>query len=261
MLGRGECVAVMLSGRLQAVANAVPQGTRVVDVGTDHALLPIYLIQTDRVVTAIATDIAQAPAQAATTNVLVQGLSDRIEVRVGPGLETVEPGEVDTVMVAGMGGATIRDILVASTEVLDQVQRVIVQPMNLGHHVRKFFFDYGWTLSTERVLRDQGHCYEVFAADRKTGTTAADDYREFLRDPVTLAVAMQFGPTLLRKPTQLLVEQVRSTHAHWCMQLRMMQQSTRPDVTQRVQGLQQKIQWVQSWLAHQLHEEGRLPSC
>ena len=89
-----------LGSRLAALAAFVPQGTRMADIGTDHAYLPIELVQSDIAVSAVAADVHIGPYQAAKENIKSLGLNNKISVRFGDGLSVLSPGEVDTVVIA-----------------------------------------------------------------------------------------------------------------------------------------------------------------
>ncbi len=97
--------------RLNAIGKWIPSGRKIVDVGTDHAYLPVLLAQEGKITGAIAIDIAEGPCAAAQRTVELYGLGSIIEVRCGDGLSIVAPGEADIAVIAGMGGVTMVDIL------------------------------------------------------------------------------------------------------------------------------------------------------
>lgn len=115
--------------RLEAIAALVPQNCVVADIGTDHAYLPVWLMQKGLIKAAIAADIAEGPCKAAQTNIGMYGLKDKIEVRRGSGLTVLKPGEADGAVIAGMGGSTIVQILEESPDVAKTLKFLIVQPM------------------------------------------------------------------------------------------------------------------------------------
>ena len=97
--------------RLETIANLVPQGCVLADIGTDHAYLPVWLLEKQRISRAIAGDIAAGPCQAARTTVAQFGQHKHVEVRQGSGLKVLSPGEADCIAIAGMGASTIISIL------------------------------------------------------------------------------------------------------------------------------------------------------
>ena len=118
-----------LDKRLQAVASFVPQGAAFADIGTDHAYLPVWLLEKGIIASAIAGDIAAGPCQAARTTVAMHGAAAAISVRQGSGLAVLKPGEVDCIAICGMGGSTISSILAADMPIALSVRRLILQPM------------------------------------------------------------------------------------------------------------------------------------
>src|SRR4051794_11569025 len=97
--------SLKLSHRLSALADWVPQGARFADIGTDHAMLPVYLMQNGKINYAVAGDVHAGPVEAARRQVSEAGLEGAVSVRLGDGMSVLSPGEVDTVTLAGMGGS------------------------------------------------------------------------------------------------------------------------------------------------------------
>ena len=151
----------MLDVRLQQVAAFVRQGSRLADIGTDHALLPSTLVHNGRCVSAIASDIRQGPVAAATRTVAQAELGDRIDVRLGSGLDTVLPDEVDDIVIAGMGGETIASILDAAPWLRNDRYRLILQPMTRAEKLRRYLWENGFDIQCETVVQDGRHWYAV----------------------------------------------------------------------------------------------------
>ena len=155
-----------LIGRLAALAAFVPQGARLADIGTDHAFLPIELVQDNIIVSAIAGDVHVGPYKAAKEHVEALGLEQKISVRLGNGMAVLSPGEVETVVIAGMGGQTIIEILNNNPEVTRSINRLILQPMVAAASVRRWLEENGWYLVDERLVQDDGRLYEVVVAEQ-----------------------------------------------------------------------------------------------
>ncbi|MEW8979443.1 MAG: class I SAM-dependent methyltransferase [Symbiobacterium sp.] len=152
-----------LPPRLAAVARHVPAGQTFADIGTDHAYLPTFLVGQGRVQRAIATDIRPGPVAAARATVAAAGLADRIEVRLGPGLTVLAPGEAACVAICGMGGPLIARIL--DDGPLDGVARLVLQPMGGEAQLRRWLAEHGWHLVAEEIVADGGRLYPVLVAE------------------------------------------------------------------------------------------------
>lgn len=172
---------MQLSKRLQAITTFIPRGSAVADIGSDHAMLPVYLLQQEIARKAVAGEVNEGPFQAARRQVAQAGLSERISVRLGDGLAVVSPGEVDVIVIAGMGGGTIVDILTEGEAQgkLEGISRLVLQPNIAERLVREWFITSGWKLSEELLLSEDGITYEILVADR-TSKEEADAYNTAL---------------------------------------------------------------------------------
>ena len=152
---------VHLGARLAACASYCRKGSSIADIGTDHALLPIYLMQTGTASAAIASDINSEPLSRAKENAERFDMLDRLSLRLGSGLEKIAPGEVDDIVIAGMGGDLISDILAAAEWVKDARYRLILQPMSKPERLRAWLWSNGFEITEETALIDNGRCYSV----------------------------------------------------------------------------------------------------
>lgn len=155
-----------LDQRLAALAAMTPKGARLADIGTDHAYLPSWLVQQGRIDGAIASDVLPGPCRAAEKTIAAAGLSDKISVRCGDGLATIRLGEVDTIVIAGMGGTTIIAILERGADVLAQTEHLLLQPMGGVATVRRWLYEHGWFLDAETIAVERGRWYEILSARR-----------------------------------------------------------------------------------------------
>ena len=151
----------MLDARLRQVADFVRQGSRLADIGTDHALLPTMLVSEGRCPSAIASDIKVGPVAAATRTVETANLTDTVSVRLGDGLSTVSPEETDDIVIAGMGGETIAAILEAAPWTKNERYRLILQPMTRAEKLRRYLYENGFSIECEAVVHDGRHWYTV----------------------------------------------------------------------------------------------------
>lgn len=152
-----------LTPRLQLLADQVPPGARLADVGTDHAYLPVWLRLHGRVVSAIACDLREGPLARARETGRAYG-ADGIDFRLGDGLSVVSPEEADTIVIAGMGGENIAAILEQAPWTADGVHRLLLQPMTRAEALRRFLMDYGYAIRRETLVRDRGTLYPVMEA-------------------------------------------------------------------------------------------------
>lgn len=156
---------VKLSKRLKQIADFVPLGTIVADIGTDHALLPSYLVQERIVPSAIAVDVSEGPLEVARKQVHSLLLADKISVRLGDGLAAITPGEVQTVVIAGMGGATIKKILTQSPQVVASLQRMILQPNIAAEFIRTWALYSNWKIVDEEIIYEDERFYEIIVLE------------------------------------------------------------------------------------------------
>lgn len=146
---------------MRAVADLVPQGARAVDVGTDHAMIPVWLAQTGRSPFIWATDIRPGPLQNAASLIDRTGTGDRIRLLLTDGLIGIGPGEADAVIIAGMGGETAISILAAAPWTRDGPV-LILEPQSKRAELRRWLSDYGYQIERERLVKDAGRIYPVF---------------------------------------------------------------------------------------------------
>lgn len=154
----------MLDARLSQVAAFVRKGSRVADIGTDHAHLPVELIRSGVCTYAIASDVKTGPVAAANRTVGEADLSDKIDVRLGNGLQTVKSEEIDDIVIAGMGGETIAMILDDAPWAKHERYRLILQPMTRAEKLRRYLWENGFDILTEAVVQDGRHWYTVIHA-------------------------------------------------------------------------------------------------
>ena len=153
----------MLSPRLEKVASLVPKGTKIADVGTDHAYLPIYLMETGIAKSTVATDIHKGPIDAANANIAAAGVKG-IKTILCDGLNAVAPNEVDTVIIAGMGGDTIAHILSEAAWLKSSDKLLILQPMSSADSARIYLAQNGYKVEKEVCVEDAGRVYPVMTA-------------------------------------------------------------------------------------------------
>ena len=200
--------ALVLAPRLAAVADMVPAGSVVADIGTDHATLPIALVRAHRAPRAIASEVAPAPFENARRVVAEAGLASLIDVRFGSGLSVLEPGEAESIVLAGMGAWTILDIIHARPEVARAAAALVLQPQTEPVLIRRTLAQEGFSLGDERLAREGEHFYVVMAYhwSGEAGSGATSPALLGSRDPAGIPddLLWEIGPRLVAARDRLL---------------------------------------------------------
>ncbi|MBR4865641.1 MAG: SAM-dependent methyltransferase [Clostridia bacterium] len=152
-----------LTPRLALVAELLGKGKCVADIGTDHAYLPARLVLDGKFERAIASDVVPGPVENARRTVEALGISDRVEVRMAPGLDGIQTGEADAVAIAGMGGELIASILEAGKHVIEVP--AVVQPMTTEERLRKSLGEMGYEIREEKLVTEGRRIYTVLRVD------------------------------------------------------------------------------------------------
>lgn len=153
----------MLDARLNKIFDLVPNCHTVADIGCDHGHLPAELLLAKKVQYAIAGDISKPSLLKAEKYARLTGLSDKMDTRVGSGLDILSPGEADTVIIAGMGGLLIGEILKSAYEKIDK-EFFILQPMTSVCELREFLIENGFEITDEEMAEEGGKIYNIICA-------------------------------------------------------------------------------------------------
>ena len=183
----------MISKRLELVASFVPQGAILLDVGSDHAYLPIELVERGKIESAIAGEVVEGPYQSAVKNVEAHDLKEKIQVRLANGLAAFEEtDQVSVITIAGMGGRLIARILEEGLDKLANVERLILQPNNREDDLRIWLQDNGFQIVAESILEEAGKFYEILVVEVGQMKLSASDVR--------------FGPFLSKEVSPVFVQ-------------------------------------------------------
>lgn len=155
---------IKLSERLQAVADLITPGLNVSDVGCDHGYLSIYLMTNGIAKSVIASDVRKGPLSKAAENIKIYGLEDKIELRLSDGLKMIEPGEVDSIVMSGMGGNLMMELLDASKDVVDKAKEFILQPQSEVRGLRHYLKDNGFLIVSEAMIYEDNKYYPMMKA-------------------------------------------------------------------------------------------------
>ncbi|WP_202711122.1 tRNA (adenine(22)-N(1))-methyltransferase [Sporosalibacterium faouarense] len=167
-----------LTPRLQAIADFIEKGSKIADIGTDHGYIPVYLVKNRICPMAIAADINEGPLNNAVDYIDKNNLSDKIEARLGSGLEILKEAEVDTAIIAGMGGLLIRDILEEDIKITRSIDRFILQPMVASDELRRYLYNNGYRITDEKLAREKDRFYEIMVVEHGEETIDREIYYE-----------------------------------------------------------------------------------
>ena len=192
-----------LSQRLISIANMVTPGNRFADIGCDHGFLAMYLIDSGICPSGIASDLREGPLLAARTHIQNAGMADRIKACLGDGLEAINPGEIQTIILAGMGGPLMMKILSDRPEVRDSASEIIIEPQSRMIDVRSGIIEQKLCILDEDMVFEDGKYYPVLKlAPAKKGCTFVDESEAVLIDfteDVREEIRMQYGTSLIYK--------------------------------------------------------------
>ena len=154
-----------LSYRLNKIAQKVTQNGIIADIGTDHAYIPIFLYKNNKIKKAIACDISKGPIEKAKDNIYKYNVEKNIETRLGNGLEkiTIEDN-VDTIIIAGMGGMLMIDILERGKSIAENAKELILQPQKDIDKVRMYLHENNFKIIEDEILKDDGKFYNIIKA-------------------------------------------------------------------------------------------------
>lgn len=153
---------INISERLKCVASLVNKGARVADIGTDHAYLPIYLVQNEISNKVYACDVRKEPLRRAKLHIDEYGLSDKITTQLCDGLKGINKGDVDTVTICGMGGKLMKNILKAGIDKLGDNTQLVLSAQSELRDFRKYLLEAGIYIKSEHMLLEDGKYYFIF---------------------------------------------------------------------------------------------------
>jgi len=178
-----------ISKRLKAISNFISDNSNVIDVGCDHALLDIYLFNNKKNIKLIASDIKEGPLEQAKKNIEKYGCN--IKVKLGSGISTIEK-DIDTIVIAGMGGDTIIDILEDDKDKLGNIKSVVISPQSEWGKTREFICNLGFLIEDEIILEEHNKFYLIIKFVKGIKKYSNDE--------------LEYGPVLLRTKTNEFIK-------------------------------------------------------
>lgn len=255
------------------IASFIPSSSKLGDIGTDHAYLPVYLIQAGIISTAIGVDIHVGPCEAALDTVQAYGLKEFISIRLGDGLIPLEKGEVDTLVIAGMGGSTTLGILESNPLIIPEIQTLILQPQGAESRVRRELLTQGWKLKDECLIEEDKRVYTVLCFSRSEGLAEKEIilrtqllcqsiWKRILDDGILEQeekgyhddinrMIWQFGPLIIEKRDRLLEVLLQDNKKNLKKIAQEMKRTDREEVKIRAKQINQQIkvmEVMERWL-------------
>ncbi len=154
-----------LNPRLRKIAELVPPNRCTADIGTDHGYIPIELANKGVALRGIASDINKGPLLRAQENIKKHNMESLIETRLGSGLSTLSPDDAEVIIIAGMGGILISEILKASKEVVNRAKLLILQPMTAVSELRQYLAENNFKIESEHLVAEEDKLYNIIVAN------------------------------------------------------------------------------------------------
>lgn len=185
---------VKLNDRLTSVASQVEENKKIIDIGCDHALLSIYLVQNKNPLKVIASDINEGPLIHAKENIKKYRVEDKIIVKLGSGIEPIEE-DIDTIIISGMGGLNMIGILKYYPHKYKNVNTIILSPNSDTNIVRKEICKLGFYIKNEILVKEKNIIYPIIKFERGKKKYSYKDYL--------------YGPVLIEKHDSLFMEYIK----------------------------------------------------
>lgn len=241
---------MQLSKRLQAVADLVTPGNKVADVGCDHAYTAIYLIKNQLSPYVIAMDVNQGPLNKAKENIIRYGIAEsEIDIRKSNGLERLKKGEADTILIAGMGGALINQILLNNREVAYTAKELVLQPQSEISLVRSLLQESGFLITKENMIKEDDKYYVMMRAQTKADSEVLEAYQ--LRTDEEL----YYGRILIEARHPVLKEFLIKERSQYIQILKALQPEATENAIKRQRELKEKIKLIENTLNYYEEEE------
>ncbi|NLJ57491.1 MAG: SAM-dependent methyltransferase [Tissierellia bacterium] len=211
--------------RLETIVSMVEKCNLVADIGTDHGYVAEMLLKKGICKKVIATDLREGPLNRALEHLTKVNLLDRCELRLGSGLTVLNEGEVDAIIIAGMGGDLISGILEESKNIALKSQ-LILQPMTAVGNLRKYLIKNGFKIVTEKIVKEN-HFYFIIKAEK--GISKEED--EFY---------YQVGRILVEKKDQTMVEYLKKVLDTNEKIIRKLEKTGNISYTKKIERLEKK---------------------
>lgn len=228
-----------LSDRVEKIIDLIPFCEILADVGCDHAQISIHLKESGRVKNVIASDLREGPLARAKANVEKKGLEGSFRFRLCSGLSAYEPGEAEVILISGMGGILIKDILTESEAVVKKASVLVLEPQSDAYLVRKTLRELNFRIIDERFAKEGIKWYPIIKAVPGLDEAIPSD-----------KISDKFGPVLLKEKNVLLHTFLleRKRHYEAIISRKHLLQSEREETEQRRQDLEDELKDIEEAL-------------
>jgi len=238
---------MQLSKRLLGVADMVTAGNRLADVGTDHGYIPVYLVKQGRIPRAIAMDVNKGPLKRAEKNITMHAAAQYIETRLSDGVLKLRPGEVDSIIIAGMGGSLVIKILTEGEAVCKSVDEIILQPQSDVGKVRHYLREHGYQIIYEDMVLEDGKFYPMMKAVPVSVVNGQDlltDSRNILPDDEV--IYNRYGRCLLEHRNPVLRQFLTKEAAVFKKIYENIRFLNSPETVARRKEIEQEMQYIEA---------------
>lgn len=230
--------------RMLAIVALADYTKTLADVGCDHAYISINLLENGKVERIIASDLREGPLNIAKENIKLAGFEGKIETRLCPGLEGFKAGEVDTILISGMGGMLVKEILSEGIRVVDAANTLILEPQSDLRVVRAYLREIGFEIIDEDMLKESGKYYQIIKAVKT-------EIRQIPDNGIELMAEDEFGAVLIRKKHPVLKEFLlnRKLHFEVLLQNKKFTESKTASENDRIAFIDKELKMVNAALA------------
>lgn len=229
---------ILLSKRMQMVADLVTRGGVLADIGCDHGFVSIYLIEKGICPKVIAMDVNEGPLLRAREHIEGRGLTEYIDIRLSDGMEKLGMQEADSILIAGMGGRLVIKILSEYMDKAKALKEVILQPQSELHLVRRFLSEQGFHIVKEDMTEENGKYYPAIKAIWKEGKAVMLQEKE-----------EWFGPCLLKDKNSVLLEYLQREKTKFVQILNEIENSGQSEDSTKKEAVKDRLLLIDSALA------------
>ncbi|MCT4598623.1 MAG: class I SAM-dependent methyltransferase [Vallitalea sp.] len=220
-----------ISNRLRAISDLVDKGATIADIGTDHGYIPIYLAKNNIIKHAIACDVNKKPLDKANKNIRQYNLNNYIETRLSDGLDKLNEDEVDTVIIAGMGGLLIDKILMKNADVAKSINKLILSPHSDIEVVRRTIHKLNYKIIEEKLIKEDNKYYNIICAVK--GTEKKYDNKCY-----------KYGKILIENKSMLLKEQLEKKEDKLSKVIEVLIKQNTDNANMRKKEIQQELDQI-----------------